>query len=88
MPAPPPDARATAPGVAPASGPEDVTLDGTLERFVFRNDESSFTVARLETAGHQGVTIVGELVGVSEGLPLRLRGRWVDDKKFGRQFRV
>jgi exodeoxyribonuclease V alpha subunit len=76
--APPHDASATV----------EVTLDGTLERFVFRNEESSFTVARLETPGHERVTIVGELVGVTEGLPLRLRGRWVDDKKFGRQFRV
>jgi exodeoxyribonuclease V alpha subunit len=66
----------------------EVTLDGTIERFVFRNDESSFTVARFETPAHQHVTIVGELVGVNEGLPLRLRGHWVDDKKFGRQFRV
>ncbi|HEU4730614.1 MAG TPA: ATP-dependent RecD-like DNA helicase [Kofleriaceae bacterium] len=66
----------------------DVTLDGTLERFVFRNDESSFTVARFETPEHQHVTIVGELVGVNEGLPLRLRGHWVEDRKFGRQFRV
>ena len=66
----------------------EVTLDGTLERFVFRNDESSFTVARFETAAHEHVTIVGELVGVNEGLPLQLRGRWALDKKFGRQFRV
>jgi exodeoxyribonuclease V alpha subunit len=76
--APPHDASATV---------ED-TLDGTLERFVFRNEESSFTVARLETTGHDHVTVVGELVGLSEGLPLRLRGRWVDDRRFGRQFRV
>ncbi|HEY0986194.1 MAG TPA: helix-hairpin-helix domain-containing protein, partial [Kofleriaceae bacterium] len=66
----------------------EVTLDGTLERFVFRNEESSFTVARLETTHHEHVTIVGELVGLTEGLPLRLRGRWVDDRRFGRQFRV
>jgi exodeoxyribonuclease V alpha subunit len=71
-----------------ADTPPEVTLDGTLERFVFRNDESAFTVARLATPDHQVVTVVGELVGVSEGLPLRLRGHWVDDKKFGRQFRV
>jgi exodeoxyribonuclease V alpha subunit len=71
-----------------ADAPPEVTLDGTLERFVFRNDESSFTVARFATPAHQHVTIVGELVGVNEGLPLRLRGHWVDDKKFGRQFRV
>jgi exodeoxyribonuclease V alpha subunit len=100
----------------------EVTLEGTVERFVFRSEQSSFAVARfalsrspsvtapgapsspaaregkrdplgdlptgLEPPGHAYVTIVGELVGVNEGLPLRLRGQWVDDKKFGRQFRV
>jgi len=73
---------------APPAEAAEVTLDGTVERFVFRNDESSFTVARFETPGSQHVTIVGELFGVNEGLPLRLRGHWVDDKKFGRQFRI
>ena len=72
----------------PSDASAEVTLDGTLERFVFRNDESSFTVARFATPAHQVVTIVGELVGVNEGLPLRLRGHWALDKKFGRQFRV
>ena len=72
----------------PRDAQPEVTLDGTVERFVFRNAESSFTVARFETPAHEHVTIVGELVGVNEGLPLRLRGHWVEDKKFGRQFRV
>ncbi|MGE0869273.1 MAG: ATP-dependent RecD-like DNA helicase [Kofleriaceae bacterium] len=66
----------------------ETTLDGTIDRFVFRSDESSFTVARFQTAAHEHVTIVGELVGVAEGLPLRLRGQWINDKKWGRQFRV
>jgi exodeoxyribonuclease V alpha subunit len=86
VPAPPHDARATAPE-AGAAAPE-VTLDGTIERFVFRNDDSAFTVARLAATDHTMATVVGELVGVSEGVPLRLRGRWVDDRKFGRQFRI
>jgi len=74
---------------APEAAAGDVTLDGTLERFVFRSDDdSSFTVARLATTGGALATIVGELVGVNEGLPLRLHGRWVDDRRFGRQFRV
>jgi exodeoxyribonuclease V alpha subunit len=73
---------------APPEATGELTLDGTLERFVFRNEDSGFTVARFETPAHQFVTVVGELVGVNEGLPLRLRGHWVDDKKFGRQFRV
>jgi len=66
----------------------ETTLDGTIGRFVFRDEESSFTVARFETPAHEQVTIIGELVGVSEGLPLRLRGQWVMDRKWGRQFRV
>ncbi len=67
---------------------QETTLDGTLDRVVFKNDESSFTVARFQTAGQLPVTIVGELVGVTEGLPLRLRGQWIEDKKFGKQFKV
>ncbi len=65
------------------------TLDGVLERYVYRDESSSFAVAKLSVEGQpMPATIVGELVGVSEGLPLRLRGQWIDDKKFGRQFRV
>ncbi|MBL0214224.1 MAG: ATP-dependent RecD-like DNA helicase [Myxococcales bacterium] len=67
---------------------QDITLDGTLGRVVFKNDESSFTVARFETPGREQVTVVGELVGITEGLPLRLRGQWVEDRKFGRQFKI
>ncbi|CAN5923065.1 ATP-dependent RecD-like DNA helicase [soil metagenome] len=67
---------------------QETTLDGTLDRVVFKNDESSFTVARFQTSAHMPVTIVGELVGVTEGLPLRLRGQWIEDKKFGKQFKV
>lgn len=66
----------------------ETTLDGTIGRFVFRDEDSSFTVARFETPGREQVTIVGELVGVTEGLPLRVRGQWVDDRKWGRQFRI
>ncbi len=67
---------------------EEATLDGTLERFVYRAEDTSFVVARLVTTGHEQVTIVGDLLGVQEGLPLRLRGQWVNDKRHGRQFRV
>ncbi|HPH66544.1 MAG TPA: ATP-dependent RecD-like DNA helicase [Kofleriaceae bacterium] len=65
------------------------TLDGVLERYMYRDESSSFAVAKLSVDGQpMPVTIVGELVGVNEGLPLRLRGQWVEDKKFGKQFRV
>jgi len=66
---------------------KDVVLDGTIERFVYRAEDTSFTVARFASGADQ-VTVVGELFGVQEGLPLRLRGHWVLDRKWGRQFKV
>jgi exodeoxyribonuclease V alpha subunit len=66
---------------------EQTTLDGTVERITFRNSENDYTVARLTSAGGE-VTIVGKLFGVEEGMPVRLSGQWVDDKKWGRQFQV
>lgn len=71
-----------------ASEAPDTTLDGTIERLVFKNEESGFIIARFETQGHEHVTIVGELGELIEGQPLRLRGQWVVDKKYGRQFKV
>ena len=68
--------------------PPEAILDGTVERFVFRSEDTSFTVARFVTPGNESVTIVGELVGVQEGLPLRLRGQWVEDRKWGKQFKI
>jgi exodeoxyribonuclease V alpha subunit len=69
------------------AAPEEL-LDGTVERYVFRAEDGGFAVARFATVDHELVTVVGELVGVQEGLPLRLRGRWVVDRKYGRQFRL
>ena len=66
----------------------EVSLDGTVERIVFHAQDTSFTVARLVTAGHEQVTIVGALFEVKEGMPLHLSGQWVQDKKFGKQFKV
>jgi exodeoxyribonuclease V alpha subunit len=64
------------------------TLEGTLERIVFQNSESQWTVARLEVAGGAPVTVVGSLYGVAAGTLLSLRGSWEVDRKYGRQFRV
>jgi exodeoxyribonuclease V alpha subunit len=70
------------------AGEPETTLDGTVDSIVFRNDESFFTIARFVTAGHQQVTVKGQLFDVKPGMPLKLRGAWVVDKKYGRQFEV
>ena len=67
---------------------DEVTLDGTIQRIVFKSDDTSFLVAQLSSESGAPVTVVGDMLGVSEGLPLRLRGTWVEDRKWGRQFKV
>lgn len=65
----------------------EVSLDGTLERVTFRGDEY-YTVARFQPESGLPITIVGKLVEINEGMPITVHGQWVDDKKYGRQFKV
>jgi exodeoxyribonuclease V alpha subunit len=66
-----------------------VTLEGTVERIVFESPASGYLVARLRQSGVDELrTIVGRGLAVSPGETVRLRGRWVDDKKWGLQLRV
>jgi exodeoxyribonuclease V alpha subunit len=68
---------------------EPTTLEGTLERVVYTNEENAWSVVRIEVPGQrQPVTAVGNLLGVSPGEHLRLSGEWEQNPKFGRQFRV
>ncbi len=65
-----------------------VTLEGTVERIVYENEETGFFVGRLLVRGVGPVSFVGNLMAISEGETIRIEGRWVDDKRFGRQVRV
>jgi exodeoxyribonuclease V alpha subunit len=65
------------------------TLEGVLERVVFTNEENAWSVVRLAVPGRQDlVTAVGNLLGIQPGENLRLSGEWIDDPKYGRQFKV
>jgi exodeoxyribonuclease V alpha subunit len=75
-------------GGTTATQPAEV-VQGTVERVVFANGESGWTVLRLLLPGQRDtVTAVGSLLGVQPGERLRLSGRWVEDAKYGRQFRA
>src|SRR5262249_60396509 len=66
-----------------------ITLDGTVERIRFRNPDNDFTVAVFVVDGaSQPAIAVGTLTGILDGQPLRLRGTWIEDKRFGRQFKI
>jgi len=64
-------------------------IHGYLERITYYNEENHFTVARLQETGKRELTtIVGNLAGITPGESLKLTGKWVQDPRFGPQFRV
>ena len=71
-----------------AAKPSEHTVEGTLDRILYQNAESHWTVAKLATEDGDSVTTVGSLFGVVPGTPLHLTGRWETDTRYGRQFRV
>ena len=84
-------------GETPPPGAQDSTLEGTLERIVYQNPTTQWTVARLvrepppkrgQSVDGEVVSVVGALLGVPEGTPLRLRGTWETNPRYGRQFRI
>ena len=62
-------------------------LEGVIERIVFQNEESGFTVARLQVEKDL-ITVVGLLSGVHPGEEVKLNGNWDIHPSYGRQFTV
>ncbi len=66
-----------------------VTLEGTLERVSYANEENGYTIARLHVVGkRKPQVIVGYLPGIIPGEALRLEGKWLLHPQYGRQFTV
>ena len=65
-------------------------VEGVLERITFANEETGYTVARVDTGRGAGdlLTVVGALLGAQPGESLRMRGRWGSHPQYGRQFMV
>ena len=65
------------------------TLQGILERIVYENPDTGYTVGRLSARDHaELITVVGNLASVNPGESLLLQGEWVDNTKYGRQFQI
>src|ERR1700761_2287251 len=64
-------------------------LEAVLERLTYANEETGYTVARVDTGrGGDLVTVVGALLGAQPGESLRMRGRWGSHPQYGKQFHV
>jgi len=65
-------------------------IRGVVKTLTFRNDENGYTVAKIEPEEKkhgQVVAVTGYTNSISEGETLVFRGFWVDDAKYGRQFK-
>jgi exodeoxyribonuclease V alpha subunit len=65
-------------------------LEAVLERIVYANEDTGYTIARVATerTGPDLLTAVGPLLGAQVGESLRLTGRWGSHPRYGRQFEV
>ncbi|GHO50279.1 ATP-dependent RecD-like DNA helicase [Ktedonospora formicarum] len=71
-----------------------ITLEGSVENIVFRNEDNHYTVARFRLSGSGKLfrddltTIVGVLPGVHTGELLSVEGEWEHDPRYGRQLHI
>ncbi|MEU1425316.1 ATP-dependent RecD-like DNA helicase [Kitasatospora sp. NPDC005751] len=65
-------------------------VEGVLERITYANEETGYTVARVDTGrgANDLLTVVGALLGAQPGESLRLHGRWGSHPQYGKQFVV
>ena len=62
------------------------TVTGTVTRTLYTNEESGWCAIRLANDELGSFAATGPLLGVREGDELRLRGKWIEHPRFGRQF--
>ncbi len=72
------------------------SLTGLVERITYRNEENGYSVLKLKPdkrvrdaeAKDGTVTVIGSMPEIAPGESLELTGTWIEDSKYGRQFRV
>jgi len=65
----------------------ELSVSGTINRIVFHNDETGWTVLSLEVVEDTNVTAVGIMLSPAVSESVRLGGQWETHRRYGRQFR-
>ena len=60
---------------------------GQVEDIIYKNEINSYTIAEFET-DEETTTVVGYLPFVNPGDTLKLIGKFVEHKEYGRQFKI
>ncbi len=64
------------------------TINGILEKIVFKNPESGYMVGKLRMTDNTYVTIVGNVFELQCGEELEVKGKWTVNRTYGKQFEV
>ena len=64
------------------------TIEGTVERITYRNEDNFYTVFKFKVGTDDIYTCVGNLAHITAGEELRLTGEWVRHNVYGLQFNV
>src|SRR3990167_833858 len=67
---------------------QEEEISGTVERFVFCNEENGFSVLLLKTKAKLLVTVTGSFINIHDGQELYVKGSWIYNPKFGKQFQT
>lgn len=62
-------------------------ITGEIQDIIYKSEINSYTIAELETE-EENITVVGYLPFVNEGDTLKLIGKFVEHKEYGRQFKI
>ena len=61
--------------------------EGTVDEVIYRNEQNGYVILNLETDSGI-ITVVGTLGNIVEGERLELSGNYVNNAKYGRQFKA
>lgn len=64
-------------------------LRGVVERITYENEDTGYSVIKIKSKGYIDlITVVGSMATVNVGSVVTLKGLWVSNPKYGRQFEV
>ncbi len=66
---------------------EKVTLEGTIEEVIFRNEANGYAVCDIR-CNRRLVTVVGYMPFINEGETVKVTGKWVTHPDYGEQLKV
>lgn len=72
-----------------------VSIQGTVERITYRNEDNLYTVARISCEGRDSIgrarriiTVIGTFPFITIGETLLMKGEWINHPEYGKQFKV